>query len=288
MSVRRRPRASIIVSTYERPDALEAVLWALAEQADARFDVVVADDGSGSATRETVERWKRVFGDRLAHVWQPDEGYRPALARNRGSLAARGEYLVFLDGDCVPRRGFVRALRRSAHRGWFVAGRRLELSRALTERVLTRRIPIHRWSLAGWLVHARGEAKGLRALTPRDRRRAGRAHLPEFEPVERAYGFLLGVSRSEFERVNGYDARYEGWGEEDLDIAIRLRRIGLRCGWAGPGSTLLHLWHPQRDRDDHPNAALLHETKHSQRVEAVEGLRELAQEARPAEPRARG
>ena len=85
-----------------------------------------------------------------------------------------------------------------------------------------------------WLG-ARRDAAPLVALTRRDRRRVGALHLPEFAPHDRAYGYLFGVARADFERVNGYDMRYEGWGEEDVDIAVRLGRIGLRCGHARPG-----------------------------------------------------
>ena len=97
-------------------------------------------------------------------------------------------------------------------------------------------------------------------------------------PHAHGYGFLLGVSRADFERVNGYDARFAGWGGEDVDMAVRLRR-GLRCGWAGPQSTLLHLWHETRKPPSRPNNVLLAETEASDRVEAVDGLRELEPEA---------
>ena len=67
------------------------------------------------------------------------------------------------------------------------------------------------------------------------------------------------MRREDFERVNGFDMRYEGWGEEDIDLAVRLRRLGLRCGWPGPQGTLLHLWHESR-KGPRPNAGLLEET----------------------------
>ena len=271
-------RLSVVISTYERPDALDALLWALSEQTESDFDVVVADDGSGPETEAVVELWQGELGSRLAHVRQPDEGFRLALVRNRAARTAHGDVLVFLDGDCVPRQGLVRAVARAARPGWFLGSRRLMLSKSLTARVLGQRLAVHRWTLGRWALRERSEIPSLHALTPRDRRRPWRASLPEFVPFGGAFGFFLGVARSDFEAVNGYDARFRGWGYEDHDIAVRLRRLGLRSGWAGPQSTVLHLWHPNRkgESDLHPNVALLAETEAADRVEAVEGLRELA------------
>jgi len=264
---------SVIVATYKWPEALHAVLFALSEQSDPDFEVVVADDGSGLGTAATVERWGEAFGGRLRHVSQDDVGYRLARVKNLGAQAARGEYLVMLDGDSVPRRGFVRAIRKSALPGWFLGGKRLELSQQLSRRVLVERLPIHRWSFARWLREG-GDARPLAALTSRDRRRPGRGGLPEFVPHTERYGFLFGAFRDDFEHVNGFDMRYEGWGEEDIDLAVRLRRLGLRCGWPGPQGTLLHLWHESR-KGARPNVGLLEETRSADRVEAVSGLRQL-------------
>ena len=266
---------SLVVTTYEAPEALEVVLRALADQSDQGFEIVVADDGSGPETGELVEAWRATFGERLSHVWQPDEGFRTARVRNLGAVRARGDFLVFLDGDCVPRRHFVRATRACAVEGWFIVGRRFELREEFTDRVLRERIPIHRWSLLRWRPLADGDFANLDYLLPRDRRKVGRAGVPEFVPHNNAYCFI-GVSAADFTAVNGYDMRYEGWGEEDVDLALRLRRHGLRAGHAGTRATVFHLWHASRADPRHPNHALLHETEDAARMEAVIGLRELA------------
>jgi glycosyltransferase involved in cell wall biosynthesis len=270
-----RPRLGVVVSTYEWPDALDAVLRSLHDQSDRDFALVVADDGSGVETKSVVDDWRAAFEGRLTHAWQPDEGFRLARVLNLGVLAIEADYVVLLHGESIPRRHFVRAIRSCIEPGWFVAGRRIQLTEALTARVLENALPVHRWGMVDW-IRARREAAPLVYLTRRDRRKVGARRLPEFVPVNRTYGYLLCVSRSDFERVNGYDMRFEGWGEEDVDIALRLRRIGLRCGHAGPDATLVHLWHESAIVDDRPNWYLLQETEQSDRIEAVEGLRQLA------------
>src|SRR5262249_20142042 len=142
----------------------------LSLQSDSEFQVVITDDGSGRDTRAVVESWQRAFAESLVHVWQPDDGYRLALVRNRGALAAQGDYLVFMDGDCIPRRGFVRALRASALPGWFVAGRRLELGPDLSAKVRSGALAAEGWSAARWLLEPGLDRPGLWTLTGRDRR----------------------------------------------------------------------------------------------------------------------
>jgi glycosyltransferase involved in cell wall biosynthesis len=276
VTVGSRATLSVVVSTYEWPEALDAVLRGLAGQSDPSFDVVVADDGSGVETEETVARWKIVFRERLVHAWQPDEGFRLARVRNLGAANARGSYLVFVDGDCIPRRHFVAAIRRGSIPGWFLAGTRLRLSERLSHSVLTDRVPIENWSVVTLFARVRGEISGWRHLTPRDRRRAWRASLPDFAPHQNSYGFCTAVARADFEAVNGLDTRFVGWGDQDVDLAVRLRRLGLRCGYAGPRSTMLHLWHPSNVPEERPTWWLLQETIESQRIEAIEGYREQA------------
>lgn len=270
------PAISVVVTTYEYPRALDVVLRALSEQSEDDFEVVVADDGSGEETAAVVAGWTRVFGDRLRHVWRPHDGARVARARNLGATAARGSHVAFLDGDCVPRRHLLRALRRSSLPGWFAATYRFDLSPELTSKILDERLSPERWGIATWARRLGRSHGSLFWLTPRDRRVVGRTRRPDFGPPLNNYGFVL-VSRSDLERVNGYDMRYEDWGGEDHDISIRLRRLGLRCGWPGPQAALFHLWHESR-KDTRSYKQTLRETGASDRVEAVVGLRELARE----------
>jgi len=277
---------SIVVTTYEWPAALELVLRSLSEAVDRHCEVVVADDGSGPSTAAVVERWQGLFPVHLGYVRQDDHGWRQARSRNLGALTARGEYLVFIDGDALVRPGLVSALRRAMIPGWFLASKRLNLSNALTERILGEDLPVWRWSAIHWLVlHPRELLSSARAREPnrpgvllplRDQMRPWRSNAADFTPPHHGYGFLTGLWRTDLERVNGFEARFIGWGEEDVEMGLRLRRAGLRCGWAGPGTSLLHLWHRDRYETTSGNWPLYRETESSARLEALDGLRELA------------
>jgi len=286
MTGRPERSVSIVLPTHGRADALEAVLRALSEQSEARFDVVVAADGPDEHVQATVERMReRAFGDCLRYVEQERDGFRLARVRNLGALACAGDYVVFLDADCIPRKEFVAAIRRTAVPGWFVGLRRVRLSEAFTRRALERPLPLHRWSAAHLLPHAgwrrpdgwRG-VEGWRGLVSTNRQRPWRPELPDFVPHYGGWGFGLGVLRADLERVNGWDGRFTDWGHEDEDLALRLRRLGLRSSWPGTKGTVLHLWHPTRRGDTSRNRSLFEDTETSGRVEAVLGLRELAAE----------
>lgn len=274
MASRMRESVSVILAVYEHADVLDVVIRALSEQEDRGFEIVIADDGSGDEVGAVVESWRGRLP--IEHVWQPDEGFRKARALNLAALAAGGDYLVFLDGDCVPRRGLMSAIRRSAREGWFLATKRIMLGEQFSRVAVEEGVPIWRWSTLAWLVRAPREVGRLGYLVPvRDRPRAD----GDFTPPFRAYP-MFGVARADFFGVNGYDARCVSSEDgEDQDLAIRLRRDGLRCAWPGPAATLLHLWHPVRADRVGSRTRVFWETQSSDHVEAVLGLRELSSAA---------
>ena len=144
---------SVVVATFNRDDALDAVLRSLASQEDRDFEVIVADDGSGPETRELLQSWVPTLGARLIHVWHKDRGFRLAEIRNRAILRCSGTICIFIDGDCIARSNFVDVHRRLAEPGWFVAGNRVLLGRHLSERILAEKLRPEGWRPAAWTGH---------------------------------------------------------------------------------------------------------------------------------------
>ena len=130
-------RVSIIVSTYEQPAWLEKVLWGYAYQSHGDFEIVVADDGSSDATRDVIESCRRKLNLPIEHVWQPHDGFRKCKILNQAIEKSSGEYLVFTDGDCIPRRDFVATHVAQARPGAFLSGGVLRLSKPLSHAVGT-------------------------------------------------------------------------------------------------------------------------------------------------------
>jgi glycosyltransferase involved in cell wall biosynthesis len=268
---------SVIVSTYNRPDALDAVLRSLKRQSDRQFEVLVADDGSRPDTAALVKRWEGRIGRRVFHVWHPDNGFRLAEIRNRAILAADGTYCVFLDGDCLARGDFVAAHRALAEPGWFVTGNRVLLSRALTQRVLDENLTPESWRMAQWLASRLG--RGINRLAPLVALPLGPLRKAQARAWRGARGANIAMWRSDLLAVDGFDSGFAGWGREDSDLFVRLIRAGVRRKDGRHATGVLHLWHPEADRARlADNEARLGEILASNRIVASKGLSALREE----------
>ena len=264
-------RIAIVIPTYNRPDALAAVLEGYADQTDTDFELVVADDGSTADTTRLVEKFSARPSLKVSYVWQEDRGYRLAAVRNRAVAQTNAEYIVFTDGDCVPSRTFVHQHRRLAEPGWFLSGNRVLLSERFTRAVLEQHLPIQRWTWADW-VRARGRGD-INRLTPLVRLPDGGFRKRSAHVWEGAKTCNLSVWRADLLHVNGVDESYSGWGLEDSDLVIRLIRAGMLHKSARFAAPVFHLWHKENDRSALPeNRRRLSEVQHSSRIRALLGL----------------
>jgi len=236
--------------------------------------VIVADDGSGPATARVVETWAARMSAPLVHVWQEDRGFRLAEIRNRAILRSSGKTCIFLDGDCIPRPGFVAAHRRLAEPGWFVAGNRILLSRKFSEQVVGEELRPELWGLSKWLAAGlRGEINRFAPLLSLP---LGPLRKLRGRQWQGARGGNLAIRRGDLLRVDGFDAAFHGWGLEDSDIIVRLMHAGTRRKDGRFATGVLHLWHPDSDRSSLiENRRRLEKIILSDRVRALNGLSQL-------------
>lgn len=237
---------SVVVTTYNRPDALGAVLRSFQKQDECDFEIVVADDGSGPDTEAVIERAQATLPVPLSHVWQEDVGFRAAAVRNRATVQARGDYLIYLDGDCIVRRHFVRAHRDLAEIGWCVTGGRVLLSEAFTREVLANDTAIENWSVTDAAIAAiQGKVNRAMSLP---RLPLGPLRKLGARRWQRLRGCNFSAFRTDIERINGFDECFHGWGYEDSDFAARLIESGVRLKNGRLATNVYHLWHPENDR----------------------------------------
>jgi glycosyltransferase involved in cell wall biosynthesis len=266
---------AVIVTTYNKPAWLDAVLRCLDRQSDRAFEVVVADDGSTRETTALIRGWQATAGFALGHAWQPDTGFRAGEARNRAVAASTARYLVFLDGDCLPFADFIAQHRALAQPGWFVRGNRVLLSPHGTEAVLARvpEAPLPR-SWHRWLgPRLRGELNRVLPLMPLAPLARATAHQRDWRGAKTCN---LAVWRDDFVAVNGFDHAFTGWGLEDTDLVLRLFAHGVRRRDGAFRVPVLHCHHQERSRDHLPeNQARLAAMLAERRVRAPVGLAEL-------------
>lgn len=265
------PSISVVITTYNRPDALSAVVEACFAQSDKNFEIIIADDGSTANTKDCIRALKARSPVPLEHIWQPDEGFRAAMARNRGILAARAPYIIFLDGDCIPQHDFIAQHRKLARPGYLVTGSRVLLSQAMTARVLAERLDLDRASFARKLgFRLGGHVNKLLQVLVRWpdlwRERSGFSW-------RRIKSCNLGVWRADLEMVNGFDESFTGWGHEDSDLVVRLFNAGVLRKDGAFATEVFHLWHREAQRDQaSSNRRVVLERAANKTILATQGL----------------
>ena len=234
---------SVVITTYNRSDALLAVLDGLSKQTDRNFEVIVADDGSREAHQQAILGSPVARSLSVVHVWHPDVGFTASRIRNRGVGAARSQYIIFLDGDCVPEVDFIARHKTLAESGYFINGSRVLLSEKLTGRVVAGLEHISGRAWAYWIKQRLlGHASKLTGLL---RLKDGSSR------VERAFSWKgirscnMAVWRTEFERVDGFDESFVGWGHEDADFVLRLHNSGVLRKNGYCATEVFHLWHKE-------------------------------------------
>lgn len=261
---------SVVITTYNRSDALLAVLAGLVRQTDRNFEVIVADDGSREDHRRAILDSAVSRELRLTHVWHPDVGFTASKVRNRGVAAASGPYLIFMDGDCVPEVDFIARHKQLAAPGHFVNGSRVLLSPELTQAVVNGSEQICGRSRLYWLgQRLRGRASKLTHLLRLPDWR-GRVH-PEFY-WKGIRSCNMGVWRSDYERIDGFDETFVGWGHEDADFVLRLHHAGVARKNGFCATEVFHLWHREAARaQESQNARTVRERAQSDIVRAASG-----------------
>ena len=267
-------RISVVLSTYNAPHLLRRVLHGYARQDHPSFELVIADDGSTGETADLLESARGELGLEIRHVWHEDDGFRKCAILNRAIVASEAPYLVFSDGDCIPRRDFLATHARLARPGRFVSGGYLMLERGVSERLTLEDIATERAFSARYLREL--GAGGAPRLTMRLTRSAGVARLLDRLTTTRPTwnGHNASGWRDDLMRANGFDERMR-YGGEDRELGERLEHAGIRGHQARHRCVCLHLWHERgyvTDEDLARNRAIRDETAQERRTVTPYGI----------------
>jgi glycosyltransferase involved in cell wall biosynthesis len=232
------PEVAILISTYQRPFHLKRVLESVrAQRLDpALMEVVVSDDGSRDGTRSIVEQFALDSPFRVRFTTHPHTVFHLARCRNEGVAASSAPYLLFLDGDCLIPPDHVQQHLRQRRAGVVMAGYCCHLNQQTSERIT---------------IDSVRDGSFLACVPDSERQKIRRMdwrarfyqclHHPSRPKL---YGGNVGIWRTDYERVNGYDERFQGWGCEDDDLRLRLRAAGLKIRSILRWTYTVHLWHP--------------------------------------------
>jgi glycosyltransferase involved in cell wall biosynthesis len=261
---------SVIVSTYNWPKALKLVLRSLQAQSDQNFEVIIVDDGSTGETAELIKGFSKQANFPLKHLWQEDKGFRAARARNLGIRAATGDYIIFLDGDCITQKSFVSKHRRLAEPNFFIAGHRVILNQKFTQEVIQKNIKIWNYASWKWILNRIQGYSNKWAPKPTLK---GINRYRKLHKWQGAKTCNLAFWKQDLLNIKGFDESFEGWGFEDSDLVIRILNNGIKRKSGKFATEVFHLWHKTASRSNEvSNLKMLEEALKSNKIEPLKGL----------------
>ncbi len=234
-------RIAVILSTYNSPQRLEPTLVGYAAQQLKDFEIIIADDGSAETTRELIRSMARHYQLPIRHVWQSDEGFRKCRILNQAVLATSADYLIFSDGDCIPRADFVSTHARLARRSRFLSGGYFKLGAATSAGITAEAILDGRALDPRWL-RSHGTANSFK-LTKLRANHWQATLLNAVTPTRATWnGHNSSCWRQDALRVNGFDERMGYWAQ-DREFGERLVHAGVRGVQIRYSAICVHLYH---------------------------------------------
>lgn len=265
--MKNRPSCSLLISTYNWPEALAIVLKSVERQSLLPDEILIADDGSKEATRALIESFQSRFSIPVRHFWHPDDGFRRTVILNKAVAGAKGDYIVQVDGDVMLHPNFIEDHRGFIEEHSFVAGTRTMLGKELSKQVIEQEmltIPLFTKGVKNFFNSIR--IAFLKALmSNRYKVSAKNAYYVK--------GCNMAFWRKDFIAVNGYNESITGWGKEDSEFAIRLYNAGVKKRYLKFGAVVYHLWHQEFSRDrESLNIELMDKTMKEKLVRCDKGV----------------
>lgn len=260
-------KTAIVISTYNRPDALRIVLESLLCQTVMPDEIIIADDGSTDETRDLIQSYMKKIPGCIKHIWHEDKGFRLAAIRNRAMAQANSEYIIQIDGDIMLHPKFIADHLSMAQKGCYMAGSRVMLSNKLTTEILN---------------SAKNQA--LYVITPGLNNRLNAIRIPMLmhllahpqvscKSYKKIKGCHMAFWKEDFISINGYNEDFEGWGSEDVEIELRFINAGLKRCNLKFGALQYHLYHPEHSKDqEQKNEKICTETRDSKNIRCRNGV----------------
>ncbi len=234
-------RVSVIISTYNQPIWLEKVLCGYACQSVKDFEIIIADDGSNEETKKMIERFSNQVPFSIKHVWHPDEGFRKTIILNKAIKYSETDYLLFTDGDCIPRKDFIATHLHYRQKGYFLSGGYFKLPKLISDIITSEDIESQRCFNINWLKN-----KGIQSsfkLSKLTVSGINQKFLNFITPTKASWnGMNSSGWKKDIIAVNGFDERMQ-YGGEDREMGERLFNFGIKSKQIRYSAVCIHLYH---------------------------------------------
>ena len=228
------PTSSLLISTYNWPQALELILSSVLEQEILPNEILIADDGSKNETKELIDSFRSQFSIPIKHFWQEDKGFRKTLILNEALRNASGGYIIQIDGDIILHPSFIKDHLENCSPGYFIKGSRGRLTEKKSKQIFkTKNIHIH--SLMSG-VKSRINSTRCTLLSPFFYGNPNRTN--------DLRGCNFAFWKKDFISVNGYNNDLLSWGHEDIELAARLVNFGIKRKQLKMTAICFHIHHP--------------------------------------------
>lgn len=260
------PSVSLIITTYNWPDALHLCLKSVLKQKVYPDEVIIADDGSDFNTKNLIEVFQKEFPIPLIHVWQEDNGFQLSKIRNKAIKKAQFDYIVQIDGDLILNKHFIEDHIKFAKEDHFTRGCRVRIGKKTSEKLLTSKSI--NFSIFNWDIKYRHH--GIRNYFF-----AKIAAKPKLDS-HKMLGCNMGYWRKDALNANGYENQLTGWGHEDEEFASRLINNNLLKLKIKHYAIVYHIYHKENVRNNEvEHNSLIKKVLEEKIKKAQDGINEL-------------
>lgn len=270
-------KLSIIMTTYNSPEWLEKVLWGYSVQSHKNFEMIIGDDGSTEDTREVIDRIRNETGMQIKHIWQEDKGFRKCRILNKSILEVESDYVVFTDGDCIPREDFLEVHAQESEPGKYLSGGYHKLPMSTSKAITKDDIISGRCFDLKWL-----KANGLKSSFKNSKLTATPLKAKIFNALTPTACNFKGSNGSAWLKdilaVNGFDERMP-WGGLDREFGVRLTNLGIKPKHVRYNAIVIHLDHKRGYKDPElvaANKALRVDSEKQGIVCTTQGIEQLS------------
>ena len=265
---------ALVISTYNSPEALNIIIDAISKQFKTPNEIIIAEDGNDNKTLKIVNFWKNKISSKFIHIQQKDSGFRKALILNKAIKLSHSDYIIQIDGDCIPHEYFIYDHIKNAKKGFYLYGTRVHIKKNYISKFL-------------WFYENKNKRVVFSFFSPNIKKRFRKVRIPFFSflfkkknKISRKFrGCNTSFWKKDFISVNGYDNNFIGWGREDSDLMIRMHNKGVMSKRLKFVGIVYHLDHDQKDETGFlKNNLIQTDSVLNKRIKALNGLSESTHE----------